>query len=116
MQEVKLVSGRQEVLAGLADDKSRLQSKATYFETTFEEMRELGEQKSKEALILIQNKHVVSRCQSGRDGARMLQRLGVSRAPRHWTVVRDTMSVDSCSSSMAFDMEGRSVLGVFRGR
>ena len=39
MQEVKLPSERQEVLAGLVQDKSRWQSKATekYSETVFEE-------------------------------------------------------------------------------
>ena len=59
MQEVKLLSGRQEVLAGLVEDKSRLQSKSTekYYETIFEEMRELEEKKSKEALVLVQKTH-----------------------------------------------------------
>ena len=42
MQEVKLSSEKQEVLAGLVDDKSRFQRKATgkYNETILEEMRE----------------------------------------------------------------------------
>ena len=56
MQEVKLPSERQEVLAGLVEDKSGLQSSATekYFETIFEEMRELEEKQSKEeALVLV---------------------------------------------------------------
>ena len=55
---VKLLSGRQEVLAGLVEDKSRLQSKVTekYYETIFEEVRELEEKKSKEALVLLQKK------------------------------------------------------------
>ena len=81
------MSERQEVLVGLVEDKSRLQSKATekYYETIFEEMRELEEKKSKEALALVQKKHILSRCQSERDRARMLQRLGGSRATRHWT-------------------------------
>ena len=35
----------------------------------------------------------------------MLQRLGWSRAIRHWTDPRDTFSFESCSSSMACDME-----------
>ena len=58
MQEVKLLSERQEVLAGHVEDKSRLQSKATekYYETIFEEMRELEEKKSKEALVLCTEK------------------------------------------------------------
>ena len=58
MQEVKLPSERQEVLAGLVEDKSRLQSQATekYYETIFEEMREFEEKTSKEALVLLQKK------------------------------------------------------------
>ena len=41
---------------GLVEDRSREQSKATekYCETIFEEMRELEEKKSKEALVLVQ--------------------------------------------------------------
>ena len=107
MREVKLLSERQEVLVGFVEDKSRLQRKAPekYYETIFEEMRELEEKKSKEALVLVQKKHILSRCQSERERARTLQRLGGSRATRHWTDARDTMSVESCSSSMACDME-----------
>ena len=64
MQEVELLSGRQEVLAGLQEDKSRLQSKATekYYETIFEEMMELEEKKSKDAMVLVEKKHILSRC------------------------------------------------------
>ena len=49
-----------EVLAGLVEDNSRLQSKATvkYYETIFEEMRELKEKKSREALVRVQQKHI----------------------------------------------------------
>ena len=57
MQEVKLLSEKQEVLKGMVEDKIRLQSKATeqHYEKIFEEMRrEFGEKKSKEALLLVQ--------------------------------------------------------------
>ena len=59
------------------EDKNRLQSKATekYYETIFEELREL-EEKAKEALLLVQKKHILIRYHSERDKARMLQRLG----------------------------------------
>ena len=62
MQEVKLLGERQEVLAGLVEDKIRLQSKATekYYQTIFEELRELAEKKSKEALLLVQKAHFVT--------------------------------------------------------
>ena len=48
MQEVKLSSERHEVLAGLMEDKIRTQSnEATeeYFETIFEELKELEKKK-----------------------------------------------------------------------
>ena len=56
MQELKRPSERQEVLAGLVEDKIRLQSQATekYYETIFEELRELEEKKSEDALLLVQ--------------------------------------------------------------
>ena len=59
IQEVELLSERQEVLKGMVEDKIRLQSKATekYDETTFEELRELEVKKSKEALLFVQTKH-----------------------------------------------------------
>ena len=58
MQEVKLSSERQDVLNGMVEDKIRLQSKATekYYETIFEELRELEVKKSKEASLLVQKK------------------------------------------------------------
>ena len=64
MQEVKHPNERQEVLAGLVEDKSRWQSKATekYYETIFEETRELEEKKSKVALTLVQKKHIFTMC------------------------------------------------------
>ena len=104
MQEVKLLSERQEVLACLVEDRTRLQSNATekYYETIFEELRELVQKKSKEALVRVQKKHILSRCENERDRARMLQRL---EGIRHWTGTRDIMSVESCSSSMTDDME-----------
>ena len=42
------------------EDRIRIQSKATekYYETIFEELTELEEKKSKEALVLIQKKHI----------------------------------------------------------
>ena len=44
------------VLKGLVEDKIRLQSRATeaYYEQIFEEMKELEEKKSWEALLLVQ--------------------------------------------------------------
>ena len=44
------------LLKGMVEDKVRLQSRATenYYEQIFEEMKELEEKKSKEALLLVQ--------------------------------------------------------------
>ena len=56
MQDVKLLGDRQEILKGMIEDKIRLQSRATENTTIrfFEEMKELEEKKSKEALLLVQ--------------------------------------------------------------
>ena len=68
----------------MVEDKIRLQNKGTevYDEKIFEEMRELEEKKSKEALLLSQKTHFSVRYQSERSKARMLQRLGGSRVIR----------------------------------
>ena len=65
----------------------------------------MEEKKSKDALVLVQKKHNLKRCQSERERASMLQRLGGSRAMRHGSDAQDTLSFESCSSSMACDME-----------
>ena len=53
-----------------------LQSRATekYYEQIFEEMQELEDKKSKEALLLVQKKHILMRYQNERDETRRLQR------------------------------------------
>ena len=107
MQEVELLSERQEVLASLVEDKIRFQRKATekYCETVFEELRKLEEKTSKEALVLVQKKHILLRCQSEKEKAKILQRSGGSRATRNRSGAQDTLSFESCSSSMACDLE-----------
>ena len=71
MQEVKVSSGRQEILKGMIEDKIRWQSRATENITNsfFEEMKELEEKKSKEALLFVQEKHDLWRYQNERDVA-----------------------------------------------
>ena len=93
MQEVKLFSERQEVLNVMVEDKTRLQSEATekYYETVFEELGELEVKKSEEALLLVQKEHILIRDQSERDKARMLQRLGGSRATRNRVDTQDNL-------------------------
>ena len=62
LQEVKLLSERQEVLKGMVEDKIRLQSRVTekYYEQIFEEVKEPEEKKSKEALLFVQKRHILT--------------------------------------------------------
>ena len=76
-----------------------------YPEKVFEEFKELEEQRVKEALELVQKKHMLIKWEGAREGTIILQRLGGSRAIRHWKDARDIMSVESCSPSKACDME-----------
>ena len=107
MQEGKLSSERQQVLKGMVEDKIRLKSKATekYCEKIFEDTRELEEKESKETLLLFQKKHILIRYQSERDKVRKLQRLGASKMIRNGPDTQDTLSFESCMSSVACDME-----------
>ena len=104
MQEVKLLSERQEVLKGLVEDKIRLQSRATE-KSIFEEMKELEEKKSKEALLLVQKKRILMRYQSARDKAKMLQGSGSSKVTRKGMDIQDLLSFEPCRSSVVDDME-----------
>ena len=72
-----------------------------YQEKVFEEFKELEEQRAKEALVLVQRKRMLVKWEGERERANILQRLGGSRAIRHWSGARDSMSVESRSSSMA---------------
>ena len=101
MQELKLLSERQEVLKGMVEDKIRLQSRATekYYEQIFEEMKEPEEKKSKEALLLVQKKYILMRYQNERDEARRAQRSGSSRETRKKVDLQDHLSFESCRSS-----------------
>ena len=78
---MNLLSERQDTFRGMVEDKIMMQSRATdkYHEQIFEEMKELEEKKSEEALLLVQEKYDVWRYQNERDEARRLQRSGSSR-------------------------------------
>ena len=65
----------------------------------------MEEQKTKEALELVKRKHNLKQLEGERDRARLLQRLGGSRAVRQGSDAQDTLSLESCSSSMACDKE-----------
>ena len=64
----------------------------------FEEMKEVDEKKSKEALLLVQKKHIMMRYQNERDVARRLQRSGSSRGTRKKADLQD-LQFQSCRSS-----------------
>ena len=102
------LSERQEVLSDLVEDKSRIHSKATekYYETIFEEMRELEEKKSKEALTLIQKStfcYDVKAKGKERECCKGLQDR--ERPDIHRSDARDILSFESYSSSMTCDIE-----------
>ena len=74
-QEVRVLSERQEILKITMEDKLELQSRATetYHDKIFQEMKELEEKKSEEALLLVQKRHDLWSYQNERDEARRLQ-------------------------------------------
>ena len=52
-----------------------------------------------------EKQYIFMRCHSERERAKVLQRLGGSRATKHSNDARDIMSVESCSPSMVCDTE-----------
>ena len=63
----------------------------------------MEEQKTKEALELVQRKHKLIKCESERKRARTMHRLEASRAIGPWSGGHDYSSLGSCSSSLAFN-------------
>ena len=62
-------------------------------------MKELEEETSEEALLLVQKKHILMRYQNERDEARRLQRSGSSRGTRKEADLQDLLTFESCRSS-----------------
>ena len=89
--------------------RSVRQSRAT--EKYHEEMKELEEEKSEEALLLVQKKFELWRYQNERDEARRLQRSGCSRRMKE-VDSQDLLSFQSCRSS-AVDHVEENQSGVF---
>ena len=65
----------------------------------------MEEKKSKEALVLLQEEHFLIKCQVKGKEARMLQRVGGSRATGGRSDAQDTFSFESYSSSITCDVE-----------
>ena len=78
MQEVQLLSERQEVLVGMVASKRNMQKETLqkYQEKVFEEFKELEEQRAEEALELVQKKLMHTKWEGESERARMLRRLG----------------------------------------
>ena len=99
MQEVKLSRERQEVLTGMVVSKRDMQKEAPQ-EVSRKGFRGAKGKRSSGTRAKEAHAHQV-----GRERARILHRLRGSRATRHWNDARDIVSVESCSPSMACDME-----------
>ena len=91
---------RQEMFESTMEDKLKLQSRATekYHDQIYEEIKELEEKKSKEALLLVQKRHDIRGYQNDRDEAR-LQCSGNSTKVRKGLDFQHTISSESCRSS-----------------
>ena len=68
-------------------------------------MKELEEQKTREALELVQCKHRLVNWDGDRERARMLHRMELSGAVGHCSGAFDNSSFGSCSSSLALDTD-----------
>ena len=81
-EEVEHFSEKQEVLVDLMVSKKDMQKEAPekYQEKIFEEFKEVEELRAKEALALVQNKHMLIKCERERERARIIQRLEEARA------------------------------------
>ena len=68
MEEVKLLCERQEVLTSMVVSKTDMQKEAPkkYQEKVFEGFKELEDQRAKEALELVQKKHMLIKCEGER--------------------------------------------------
>ena len=81
------------------------QSKGTYCGQISDEMKELEEMKSEEALLLVQKKFELWRYQNEGDEARRLQRYGSSRMMMMEADSQDLLSFQSCRSSAVDHVE-----------
>ena len=80
-----------------------------YCEQNFEEMKELEEKTSEEALLLVQKRHDLWRYQNERDEARRLQRSGNSRRMKKEMDLQNLLSFESCRSSTVDHVEEMSL-------
>ena len=107
MWEVQLKGLRQEVLTVLMERKINMQRTAPekFIEKIFEELEELEEQRTREALELVQRKHNFVKWEGERERTRTLQRLEASSATGSWSGAHDNSSFGSCSSSWTLNTD-----------
>ena len=70
----------------------------------FQELQELEEQKTEEALELVQRKNKLTKWEGERERARMLQRLESSRAVGQWSGAQIEEADGSCSGHKEHDL------------
>ena len=106
-EEIEQVSEKQELLASLMESKKCLQKDAPerFQEQTFQELKELEEQKSIEAVELLGRKYKLRKLEKGRDRARILQQWEPSGAEGGFAVATDGSSFCSCSPSVTYDVD-----------
>ena len=94
------------MLATLMESKKSLQKDAPgkFHEKIFKELKELEEQKSKEALDLLGDEHKLGKLKKERDRARMLQGREPPAAEGDFTIATGCSSFCSCSPSSVHDV------------
>ena len=103
-EEVKHFNERQEVFAFLMEGKMNMQKVAPedVQRQIFQEKKQLEEEKTKEALEIVQKKHKWMKWEAEKKRARTLQKLESSRAVGQWSGAHDNSSFGSDSSSLPF--------------
>ena len=103
------MSERQEIFNSTIEDKLKLQSSVNerIQIRSFEEVKEMEQKKSEEALRMVQ--YELWRCQDDSDEARRLQSSGNSRRVRKGLDLQHPASSESCRSSMIAHDEERTL-------
>ena len=105
-EEIEHLTDKQEV-ASVMEGKMSMQKVALedFQRQIFQELKELEEQKTKEALELVKRKHKLVNWEGDREWARMIQGMELSGAVFHCPGALENSSFGSCSSSLAHDTD-----------
>ena len=105
---LELLSEIQEVPAGMVVSMRDMQKEAKSTKRKYSRnSRSQRSKGQKEALELVQKKHMLIKWEEEMERAKILQILGGLRAIRHWNDARSVMFVESCSSSVAWKMQDK---------